>query len=110
MTLKFENGDLMAQFGLGTWLSKKGEVYDAIREAIKIGYRHIDCAAIYGNEKEIGSAINDAISHGDTTRNELWITSKLWNSSHRLADVEPAIRKTLSDLQLDFLDLYLIHC
>lgn len=109
MTLKFKNGDLIPQFGLGTWLSKKGEVYDAIREAIKIGYRHIDCAAIYGNEKEIGSAIHDAISHGDTTRNELWITSKLWNSSHRLADVEPAIRKTLSDLQLDYLDLYLIH-
>ncbi len=109
MELKFKNGDKMPQLGLGTWLSEKGEVYDAIRAAIKIGYRHFDCAAIYGNEKEIGSAFHDAMDQGDITREEMWITSKLWNSSHQLSGVEPAIQKTLSDLQLDYLDLYLIH-
>lgn len=108
-TLTFKNGDQMPLLGLGTWKSAPGEVYQAIREAIRIGYRHFDCAAIYSNEKEVGQALADAQKAGEVTREELWITSKLWNSAHRKADVLPALHQTLSDLQLPYLDLYLVH-
>ena len=69
-TLHYANGDEVPIIGLGTWKSESGEVYRAVREAIGIGYRHIDCAAIYMNEKEIGSAFSDAINAGDVTREE----------------------------------------
>ncbi|WP_339925008.1 aldo/keto reductase [uncultured Cyclobacterium sp.] len=107
--LIFKNGDSMPSLGLGTWKSKPNEVYEAVLQAIKVGYRHIDCAYVYKNENEIGSAISDAISQGLVKREELWITSKLWNDSHLPNDVLPAIKKSLSDLQLDYLDLYLVH-
>ncbi|REE05585.1 aldo/keto reductase [Marinoscillum furvescens] len=107
--LEFKNGDRVASLGLGTWKSAPGEVYDAVRTAIKIGYRHIDCAAVYGNEAEIGKAFADAFKDGDVKREELWVTSKLWNTAHKKDDVRPALEQTLKDLQLDYLDLYLIH-
>ncbi len=99
----------MPILGLGTWKSEPGEVYKAIRSAINIGYRHFDCAAIYGNEKEIGGAFADAFKAGDVSREALWVTSKLWNTAHRKGQVRPALEKTLNDLQLDYLDLYLMH-
>lgn len=108
-TLKLRSGLSFPAFGLGTWKSKPGEVYDAVRAALEIGYRHLDCAAVYGNETEVGQAIKDAIAAGDITRDELWVTSKLWNNAHLKDDVAPALEQTLSDLQLDYLDLYLIH-
>ncbi|CAH0995673.1 Aldo/keto reductase [Emticicia aquatica] len=107
--LQFNNGDKMPALGLGTWKSAKGEVYEVIRKAIEIGYRHFDCAFIYGNEHEIGQAISDAIKNNEVTRNELWITSKLWNNRHKKEHIQAAVEVTLHDLQLDYLDLYLIH-
>ncbi|MBI5914210.1 MAG: aldo/keto reductase [Bacteroidetes bacterium] len=108
-TLTFQNNDTMPALGLGTWMAPRGEVGQAVREAIRIGYRHIDCAAIYGNEKEIGQALHEATTSGEVRREELWITSKLWNTKHQRASVRPALEKTLADLRLDYLDLYLIH-
>jgi len=103
--LRFKDGDEMPALGLGTWKAGPGEVGDAIRTAVEVGYRHVDCAAIYGNEAEVGAALADA----GVARGELWITSKLWNDSHRPEHVRPALEKTLTDLRLDFLDLYLVH-
>lgn len=107
--LKFSNNDQMPALGLGTWKSAKGEVYQVVRNAIKIGYRHFDCAYIYGNEHEIGQAFADAIKNNEVKREELWITSKLWNNRHKKENIQAAIELTLHDLQLDYLDLYLIH-
>lgn len=107
--LIFQNGDAMPALGLGTWQAPRGEVGEAVREAIRCGYRHIDCAAIYGNEKEIGEALQAAFEAGEVRREELWVTSKLWNTKHERHKVRPALEKTLSDLRLDYLDMYLIH-
>jgi len=91
--------------GLGTWQSKPGEVKAAVATALKVGYRHIDCAWIYGNEKEVGQALAET----DIPREKLWITSKLWNSYHDPADVDAIVEETLANLQLSYLDLYLMH-
>lgn len=107
--LQFKNGDTMPALGLGTWKSEPGEVYQAVVDAVKTGYRHIDCAPIYANEAEIGNAFHYLFSNGIVKRDELWITSKLWNNAHAKDQVLPALKNTLRDLQLDYLDLYLIH-
>lgn len=108
-TLKFRNGDKMPAIGLGTWKSGKGEVGEAVKIALKNGYRHIDCASTYGNEAEIGEAFSEIFSEGKIKREDVWVTSKLWNDSHKKEHVLPALKQTLNDLQLDYLDLYLIH-
>lgn len=108
-TLTYANGDSMPMLGLGTWKSTTGEVYKAVIEALKSGYRHIDCAPIYGNEREVGQALAEAFGQGIVDRDQVWITSKLWNNAHGPEDVRPAMEQTLIDLRLDYLDLYLMH-
>uniref|UniRef100_A0A8C4QZA1 alcohol dehydrogenase (NADP(+)) n=1 Tax=Eptatretus burgeri TaxID=7764 RepID=A0A8C4QZA1_EPTBU len=100
----------MPVLGLGTWQSGAGQVKTAILHAFSIGYRHIDCASIYGNEAEIGEALQEALGQGKgLKREEIFVTSKLWNCNHHSEDVEDACRKSLTQLKLDYLDLYLIH-
>jgi alcohol dehydrogenase (NADP+) len=108
-TLKFKNNDKMPALGLGTWKSEPGEVYNAVKIAIKTGYRHLDCAPLYGNEKEIGMALGECIAEGIVERADMWITSKLWNTYHCKSDVIPALKQSLSDLQTSYLDLFMIH-
>ena len=108
-TLKFKNGDKMPAIGLGTWKSDKGKVGEAVKIALNNGYRHVDCAATYGNEAEIGNAFNEIFKEGKVKREDVWVTSKLWNDSHKKEHVIPALKQTLKDLQLDYLDLYLMH-
>jgi alcohol dehydrogenase (NADP+) len=103
--LTLHTGARMPALGLGTWQAAKGEVAKAVTEALRIGYRHIDCAHVYGNEAEIGQALAGT----PVPREELWITSKLWNNAQRPEDVRPALEGSLKALGLDFLDLYLIH-
>lgn len=107
--LDFSGGDRMPALGLGTWMAQPGEVAAAIKEAIRIGYRHIDCASIYGNEAEIGAAFESVLAEGKVKREELWITSKLWSNRHAQEDVVPTIKASLEALRLDYLDLYLVH-
>jgi len=108
-TITLNNGVEMPLISLGTWKAEKGVVGKAVLEALAAGYRGIDCACDYGNEEEVGAAIAQAIAQGICKREELFICSKLWNTYHRREHVEPACRKTLKDLGLDYLDLYLIH-
>ncbi|MBK8976224.1 MAG: aldo/keto reductase [Planctomycetes bacterium] len=107
--LTLHDGTPLPALGLGTWKSGPGQIGAAVTEAIRLGYRHLDCAAIYGNEAEIGAALASCFAAGYVRREELWITSKLWNDRHAPDDVVPALEQTLADLRLDSLDLYLIH-
>ncbi len=109
--LTLASGARMPAVGLGTFGSDHapaGEIAEAVVGAASVGYRHFDCAAVYGNEREIGGALQ-TIMAGGVAREELFITSKLWNNKHAPADVLASCRKSLADLQLDFLDLYLVH-
>ena len=108
-TLKFENGDTMHAIGLGTWKSKGKELKKAVIDAIHAGYRHIDTATNYGNEEIIGEALAEIFSEGKIFREDLFITSKLWNDSHGEGQVIPALEDSLKKLGLKYLDLYLIH-
>ena len=96
-------------FGLGVWKISKETSENIVYESIKLGVRHIDCACDYGNEVEVGRGITKAIKEGIVKREDLFITSKLWNTYHAPEHVEPAARKSLTDLNISYFDLYLIH-
>jgi diketogulonate reductase-like aldo/keto reductase len=95
----FEGGRIPL-VGLGTWKSDPGVVKDAVKAALRAGYRHIDCAAVYGNEHEVGQALAEVFAEGVVLREDIWITSKLWNTHHGKDRVPIAIKKTLKDLQV----------
>lgn len=108
-TVKLNDGTEIPIFGLGTWKSQPNAVKNAVIEAVKAGYRHIDCAFVYGNENEVGEALSELFKEGIVKREDLFITSKLWNAFHSTNLVEPALKETLNLLKLDYVDLYLIH-
>lgn len=95
--------------GLGLWKVAKPSVPGLVEEAIRVGYRHLDSACDYGNEVEAGAGIKAALAGAGCRREDLWVTSKLWNTYHSPKHVRPAVERTLRDLGLDYLDLYLVH-
>ncbi|KAF6755902.1 aldo-keto reductase [Ephemerocybe angulata] len=99
------SGDQIPSVALGVWLAEKGKVGEAVKTALKNGYRHIDGAWAYGNEAEVGEALRES----GIPRKEVWITSKLWNAFHAPGDIEPVLDESLSKLGTDYVDLYLIH-
>lgn len=107
--LTLRTGDRMPAVGLGTWKIPVSDCADAVYQAIAAGYRHLDCACDYGNEVQVGQGIARAMADGLVTRDQLWVTSKLWNTYHRPEHVRLAMGRTLSDLGLDHVDLYLVH-
>jgi diketogulonate reductase-like aldo/keto reductase len=104
-------GARMPAIGLGTFGSDHApaaQIAEAVKVAARIGYRHFDCASVYGNEAEIGGALAEVMAAG-VEREELWITSKVWNDKHAPRDVIASCEKSLEDLRLSYLDLYLVH-
>jgi len=107
--LRLAAGDVLPPVGLGLWKIPRPATAGLVETAIRAGYRHLDAACDYGNEAEAGAGIRSALAAGACRRDELWITSKLWNTYHRAEHVRPACERTLRDLGVDYLDLYLIH-
>ena len=107
--LKLATGDRLPCVGLGSWKLPKPSAAEVVVEAIRAGYRHFDCACDYGNEAEIGDGLSAALKQGLCRRDDLWVTSKLWNTYHARQHVRPAVERSLRDLKLDYLDLYLMH-
>ena len=105
--VELNDGKTIPQLGLGVWQLSDEDTYTSVRAAIEAGYRHIDTAAIYGNEEAVGRAIADAVQAGDVQREELFVTTKLWNADQ--ARGKAAFAESQQKLGLDYVDLYLLH-
>ncbi|MCA8992977.1 MAG: aldo/keto reductase [Planctomycetaceae bacterium] len=108
-TIKLASGEEIPSVGLGHWKIPKDQTASIVHSALEIGYRHLDCACDYGNEAEAGAGLKQAINDGICRRDDVWVTSKLWNTYHRPEHVRAACERSLNDLQIDTLDLYMIH-
>jgi len=108
-TLTLRTGAALPVVGAGMWKVPRDQAAGVVRQAMETGYRHLDCACDYGNETEVGAGIRAALEDGVCRRDELWVTSKLWNTYHAARHVRPAVERSLRDLGLDYLDLYLVH-
>lgn len=108
-SLRLNTGAVLPAIGLGFWKVPRASAAELVVEAVRAGYRHFDCACDYGNETEVGAGLQAAMRQGLARREELWVTSKLWNTYHAQEHVRPAVERSLRDLGLDYLDLYLMH-
>lgn len=107
-TVTLNTGAKVPALGYGTWQSAPGEVGAGVYEALKAGYRHLDLAKVYGNQREVGEGIKKAIAEvPGLKREDIFITSKLWNSSHQPENVAAALDETLQELGLEYLDVCL---
>jgi diketogulonate reductase-like aldo/keto reductase len=107
--ITLNNGIKIPQIGLGTWKLSGKEAKPVIKKAVQTGYRMFDCAPVYGNEDTIGEAFQEILKEGTIKREEMFVTSKLWNTHHSKEHVKGALEQTLKDLRLAYLDLYLMH-
>jgi D-xylose reductase len=108
-SIPIAGGDTMPSVGLGLWKIENSRAAEMVYRAVEAGYRHLDAACDYGNEREAGEGIQRALQAQLCSREQLWVTSKLWNTYHHPAHVRPAVERSLRDLQVDYLDLYLVH-
>lgn len=99
----------MPALGFGTLIPDAAETRSATKDALQAGFRHLDCAERYRNETEVGEALHTELAAGEVTRDDVFVTTKLWNTNHRPERVKPAFEASLNRLGLDYLDLYLIH-
>ena len=109
LNVQVAGGAQLPSVGLGLWKIANADAAEMVYQAARAGYRHLDCACDYGNEKEVGEGLQRTFRDGICPRDQLWITSKLWNTYHHPKHVRPALERTLKDMQVDYLDLYLIH-
>jgi alcohol dehydrogenase (NADP+) len=107
--IPMNNGRSIPALGFGTLIPDAAETITATRDALQAGFRHFDCAERYGNEREVGRALQTGLAAGRIARDEIFVTTKLWNSNHRPERVGPAFEASLERLRLEYLDLYLIH-
>ena len=108
-SITLHTGARMPFVGFGTWQSPAEVTKAAVSTALDVGYRHVDCALAYYNQTGVGAALAEKMKGPLVNRQDLFITSKLWNTHHGAEDVRPACLHTLGELNLDYLDLYLIH-
>lgn len=108
-SVTLQSGAAMPLNGFGTWKASAEETESAVIAAVEAGYKHIDCAPLYLNEDHVGNALSKVFARGQVKRDQLFVTSKLWNTCHKKEHVVQACRQSLEHLQLDYLDLYLVH-